>query len=254
MLVLENLTCGYNGTSILNDVSFTVRANEKLFIIGPNGCGKTTLLRAIAGLIPFSGQICIDHVPTTHLNKRDLARKIALMSQISTVYFSYTVYETVMQGRYAHIGGLLKRERRIDRDIVLSCLEETGLLALRDRNIKELSGGQLQRVFLARTFAQEPQIILLDEPTNHLDFRHQLDLMHHINRWVKKPGRAVIGVMHDMNLALSFSDRLIILRNGGLFAQGRSDSLDLDLINHTFDTDIRGHMVQSLKKWERQSA
>ena len=252
MLRVENLSCGYNGTDVVNSVTFTAVENEKLFIIGPNGCGKTTLLRAIAGLLPYSGTVYIDESDTGTLSKKELSRKVALMSQFSEIYFSYSVYETVMQGRYAHLKeSLFKTETQTDREVVASCLEITGLLELKDKNIQELSGGQLQRVFLARVLAQEPQIILLDEPTNHLDLRYQLEFMSYLEEWVKLPGRIVVGVIHDLNLALSFADRLMILQDGEVFAQGNCGEIDLELIDQTFNTNVKDYMVQSLKKWER---
>jgi len=247
---VENLVCGYDGVRVLNGVSFAAAPHEKLFVIGPNGCGKTTLLRALAGLIPYSGSVRVDGADAAPLSRKQRSQKIALLTQLATVTFSYSVLETVLQGRYAHLqDGFFKSHRPSDRNAALSCLEATGLSDLKDKNIRELSGGQLQRVFLARALAQEPQIILLDEPTNHLDFRYQLELMSYLDSWVRQPGRIVIGVMHDINLALSSADRLLILKNGGVFAQGKTSELDLALIDQTFDADVRAYMVRSLGQW-----
>jgi len=252
MINVSNLACGYNDVNVLNDINFTVSSNKKMLIVGPNGCGKTTLLKAIAGLIPYRGNVYIDGNDIAKLGKKNLSKKIALLTQVSKVYFSYTVYETVMQGRYVHLKDtFFKEETQADKEVVLSCLETTGLLLLKDKNIKELSGGQLQRVFLARILAQEPEIILLDEPTNHLDFRYQIELMKYIDKWVQTSNRIVIGVVHDMNLALSLADEIIMLKDGEIFAQGDCNSLDLDLISKTFDADVKGYMIESLKKWER---
>jgi len=252
MIRVNNLTCGYNDVNVLANISFTVPANQKTLIVGPNGCGKTTLLRALAGLIPYEGHVLIDGEDVAALSKKELSKKVAFLSQLSKVYFSYSVYETVMQGRYVHLKNtIFKTESKIDKEVVASCLKTTGLLELKDKNIKELSGGQLQRVFLARVLAQEPDIILLDEPTNHLDLRYQLELMAHLDEWVQTSGRIVIGVVHDMNLALSFADDIIILKDGKIFAWDKCDCLDLGLINQTFDTDVTTYMRQSLKKWER---
>ena len=253
MIRVEGLTCSYDGEmDVLTDISFAVKPNKKLFIAGPNGCGKTTLLRAMAGLIPYEGKVKIGDVDVAHLSKKALSKKIALLSQHATLHFSYSVYETVMQGRYVHLKDtFFKSETKKDKEMVFSCLETTGLLALKDKNIKELSGGQLQRVFLARVLAQEPAIILLDEPTNHLDLRYQLELMQYLNKWVQAPGRIVIGVVHDMNLALSFADEVMMLKAGKIFAYHEADGLDLTLIDQTFDTDVTAYMRQSLKKWER---
>lgn len=252
MLQIKKLRCSRGNEQVLFDVDFQVEANKKLIVVGPNGCGKTTLLKAMAGLIPYDGKVKIDGDDVSKLSKKEQAKKMALLAQTSTIYFPYSVYETVMQGRYVHLkDGLFKREGVQDRKVVDDCLETVGLLELRDKGIHELSGGQLQRVFLARVFAQEPEIILLDEPTNHLDLRYQLELMTYLDQWVKKPGRLVIGVFHNMNLALSFADEIVMLKEGRVFAHQPVEALDLDLIDATFDVKVQDHMRRSLKKWER---
>jgi len=253
MISVNNLTCGYyDDVNVLTDISFTVPSNKKMLIVGPNGCGKTTLLRAMAGLIPYQGNVLIDGEDVSAFSKKELSKKVALLSQLSNIYFSYSVYETVMQGRYVHLKStFFKGETQIDKEVVALCLETTGLLEMKDKNIKELSGGQLQRVFLARVLAQEPEIILLDEPTNHLDLRYQLELMNYLDKWVQESGHIVIGVVHDMNLALSFADEIMMLKDGKIFACDHRDTLDLDLIDKTFDTNVTAYMRESLKKWER---
>ncbi len=255
MMRIEKLCCGYSGLPVLRNVSFTAKENEKLFIVGPNGCGKTTMLRAMAGLISFDGNISIDGLNIKRADKKSLAKKIAIMSQFSAIYFPFTVYETVMQGRYAHMQkGLFKNETPKDREAVMRCLESTDLIGIKDKSIKELSGGQLQRTFLARVFAQEPQVILLDEPTNHLDIKYQLELMEYLEIWVKAPGRAVIGVLHDINLAMSFCDRLLVIREGRIFAHGKTDTLDFNIIDEAYGADVKDYMIQSLRKWDKNNA
>jgi len=252
MLSVTGLTCGYGDIDVLHDIDFVVLPNKKLLVVGPNGCGKTTLLKAISGLIPYRGKVEIEGENVTFLSQKERSKKVALLSQFSPLHFPYTVYETVMQGRYVHLkDDFFKGETAKDKEIVLSCLETTGLLPLKDRSIKELSGGQLQRVFLARVFAQEPSLILLDEPMNHLDLRYQLELMDYLDQWVKKPGRMVVGVVHDLNLALAFADEMIVLKGGKVFAHEETHTFDLDLIDQLFDAKIRRYMQQSLKRWER---
>ena len=250
MLNVEHLTCGYGGEPVVKDVSFRVREGEKLCILGPNGCGKTTLLRALAGLLPCQGTVEVTGTDLRRIPARQRARKMALMSQISPAYFDYTVYEAVMLGRYAHQrGGLLAGESETDRRAVEESLRRTGTWELRDRLVTRLSGGQLQRVFLARTFAQEPQIILLDEPTNHLDLRCQAELMDSLRTWVAAGSRCVVGVLHDLSLALSFADSLLLLDRGGVLVCERLERFDLALLDRLYGMDVRGHMRAALRPW-----
>ena len=250
MLNVEHLSCGYGGTTVVKDVSFRVREREKLCILGPNGCGKTTLLRALAGLLPCEGTIEMTGTDLRSLPARQRAQKLALMSQLSPAAFDYTVYETVMLGRYAHQrGGLLSGESERDRKAVEDSLTLTGTWELRDRLVTQLSGGQLQRVFLARAFAQEPQAILLDEPTNHLDLRYQVELIDSLRTWADSPGRCVVGVFHDINLALSFADTVLLLDQGGVLAHERMEDFDLSRLNGLYGMDVRNHMKTTLQRW-----
>ena len=250
MLNVEHLTCGYGGEPVVKDVSFRVREGEKLCILGPNGCGKTTLLRSLAGLLPCEGTVELDRDNLCKLPARQRAKKLALMSQLSPAAFDYTVYEAVMLGRYAHQrGGLLGTESGADRKAVEDSLNLTGVWDLRNRLVTELSGGQLQRVFLARAFAQEPQVILLDEPTNHLDLRYQVELTDSLRLWAERPGRCVVGVFHDINLALSFADTVLLLDRGAVLAHERIEDFDLSQLDGLYGMDVRGHMRAVLKRW-----
>ena len=250
MLRVEHLTCGYGGPPVVKDVSFRVREGEKLCILGPNGCGKTTLLRSLAGLLPCEGTVEMEGSDLRRLPARQRAQKLALMSQLAPATFDYTVYETVMLGRYAHQrGGLLSGESEADRKAVEESMDLTGTWELRDRLVTELSGGQLQRVFLARTFAQEPQAILLDEPTNHLDLRYQVELIDSLRLWADRPGRCVVGVLHYINLALAFADTVLLLDRGSVLAYERMENFDLSLLDSLYGMDVRGHMKTTLQRW-----
>ena len=251
MLQVEHLSCGYGDKPIVRDMSFRVEKGERLCILGPNGCGKTTLLRGIMGILPAQGTVIVDGEALTGMPARRKARKIALMSQLSSAYFAYTVYETVMLGRYAHQKrNAFFSESEEDRRIVRESLEKTGMFPYQDRLITELSGGQLQRVFLAQIFAQDPQVVLLDEPTNHLDLKYQVELVDTLKGWVKAGDRCVVGVLHDINLALSFADQVLLMEEGMVKAFEKTSAFDLSLLNRIYQTDVQGYMREALKRWQ----
>lgn len=252
MLRVRDLRAGYNGIDVIKDISFSLSSSESLCIVGPNGCGKTTLLRAISGLIPSRGVIELDNQPIQELGRKGVGRKIALMSQLTSLYFSYTVFETVMMGRYLHMkGGVFSGPSKADVDSVEECLRAVKLTAQRDKEITALSGGQLQRMLLARVLAQEPQLILLDEPTNHLDLRYQTELMDYLREWASYKDHAVIGVLHDLNLAMSLADNILLMDGGHIAAHGSaSDVLRGPLLREVYGMDVAGYMKSSLNRWE----
>ncbi|MBR0463521.1 MAG: ABC transporter ATP-binding protein [Clostridia bacterium] len=251
MIELKSMRAGYGSEEILHDLSFTFESGKNYCILGPNGCGKTTLLRAMAGLIPHKGEVLIDGQRVESMKRRKIASKIAVMSQINTLYFPYTIYDTVMLGRYQHINRFSAGASEEDRRVVDRCLEMTGLVGLQNRMVDELSGGQLQRVFLAQTLAQEPDTILLDEPTNHLDIRHQIDLIEYLKGWTADGRHSVIGVMHDINLALRLTDETVFLKDGRLAGAGRFQRVATKpFLNSIFDMDISAYMLDALEKWK----
>ncbi|MFV0527292.1 MAG: ABC transporter ATP-binding protein [Lachnospiraceae bacterium] len=251
MLKVKNVSTGYGKQMIVHNVSFEVADNENLCIIGPNGCGKTTLLRAVCNLLPFEGSIEVDGRPVQKMRQNEIAAKIAMMSQSAGVYFSYSVYDTVMMGRYLHFrNGMLKMPQQEDRQIVLQCLETLDLMKVKDQEITTLSGGQLQRVFLARTLVQEPQIILLDEPTNHLDLKYQIELIEYLRVWSQQENHSVIGVLHDINLAMRLSDSIVMMKDGAMAAYGSAtEIMTKERLRDTYDIDIAGYMKESLQRW-----
>ena len=253
MLTLQNVSAGYNGIDVINNISLNVKEGENLCIIGPNGCGKTTLIKAISGIIPHSGNIKIDGIDINKMKREQVAKKVAVMSQISTIYFSYTIYETVLLGRYLHMKGRTFKEPSFrDREYTDKCLKAVGLYNIKNKQISNLSGGQLQRVYLARTLAQEPSIILLDEPTNHLDLKHQTELIDFLKDWSKNENHSVIGVLHDLNLAMKLSDNMLILDNGKIAAYGKTDEvIPSKLLNEVYDMNVTEYMVDSLRQWQR---
>lgn len=250
MLEVKNLYTGYDKRDIIQNISFDIKRGENLCIVGPNGCGKSTLLKSIANIIEYKGNIKIDGREVSELSRIELAKKIGLMSQISHLYFPYTVYDTVSLGRYAYSKGIFSKTSLEDHKVIVESMKKVGVYELKDKVITELSGGQLQRVFLARVFAQNPDVILLDEPTNHLDFKHQIELLENLNKWVKDNNKIVIGVLHDLNLVQYFADKVLILQDGKEVDYGLSeDVLNGLTLNKVYGMDIKDFMINILQKW-----
>jgi len=252
MLKLSNVYVNYGDSEVVKNISFEMGSGDNLSVIGPNGCGKTTLLKAIANILKYRGDIEIDGRPVNRMKHKEIASKIAMMSQTSAIYFSYSVFETVMMGRYIHIkDGLLGLPSQDDTECVLKCLAAVNLLDEKDEDITKLSGGQLQRVFLARTIAQEPEIILLDEPTNHLDLKYQIELIEYLKEWARQSSRTVVGVLHDINLAMRLSDNLMIMKDGQTAAFGKAkDTVKSEILESVYGIDIVKYMRNTLKQWE----
>ena len=250
MLSLSNVSAGYDGADVIRNISFDV--SGCMSIIGPNGCGKTTLLKAIANILPYKGQIQVQGRPFSKMKRREISLNIAMLSQQPNIYFSYSVYDTVMMGRYLHIRGRITgAPTSVDKDVVMRSLQAVDLLAEKDRDITKMSGGQLQRVFLARALAQEPRVILLDEPTNHLDLKCQIEIINYLKKWAADGNRAIVGVLHDINLAMLFSDHMIVMKNGELQANGKAgEIISAGLLDDVYEMDVAGYMRESLKKWE----
>jgi len=251
VLEVNNLFAGYNGADVIFYINFLMNEGESLCVLGPNGCGKSTLLKAIARLIDYKGAVLLNGGDISSLPRRELAKKIALLSQSSQVFFPFTVYETVSMGRYAYLQGLLKNLSSDDKEIIENILKKLDIWDIKDRMIDELSGGTLQRVFLARTLVQTPDIILLDEPANHLDLKHQIELLDFLKDWVKENNKMLIGVFHDLNMARLFGDTAIVMNNGRIAANGKIDDvLNSDVLNNVYEIDVNKFMKDALEKWK----
>lgn len=255
MLEISNVCAGYGEKEIVHNISFQLQAGENMCILGANGCGKTTLLRAVGNLIPFRGSVKLDGVELKSMKRRQIAEKIAMLSQLNGTYFSYSVYDTVMLGRYQHIRQTFSdRPSKQDREVVEQCLDTVGMLDMAQRRIHELSGGQLQRVFLAKALAQDPQIILLDEPTNHLDVKQQVELIQHLKKWSHEGDHAVIGVFHDINLALQMADKVLFMKEGSRCAFGKIEQImSRSLLKEVYGMDIAAYLDQEHDNWKKLS-
>jgi len=251
MLEVKNLFAGYNNKDVIFDINFETQRGESLCVLGPNGCGKSTLLKSIARIIEFRGSVSMNGDDISAVTRKELAKKIALLSQNAQVFFPYTVYETVSMGRYAYSQGLFKNLSDEDKNIIEEISQKLDIWDIRERMIDELSGGTLQRVFLARALTQTPDLILLDEPANHLDLKHQIELLDYLKKWVKENNKSLIGVFHDLNLARHFADTAILMKSGKIAANGKIDDiLNGEVLNNVYGINIHAFMRESFEKWK----
>lgn len=249
MIEVNNLSFSYNynNKKILKNISFKLFENERLCIIGPNGSGKTTLLKCLCNILDFQGSVFINN---KNIKDIEVYKSVSFLSQSSEIYFDYNVFDTVMLGRYANFKDkLLSIPSEEDKEFVFECLEKLNIIHLKDKLINRLSGGELQKVFLARAFAQNPKIILMDEPTNHLDLNSQIELIYNLQEWVNKDFRCIIAVMHDINNALNFADKILVLKDGNSKFFGYTSDFDLQLFNDIYAINVVEYIKKSLIKW-----
>ncbi|AOJ03727.1 iron dicitrate ABC transporter ATP-binding protein [Burkholderia mayonis] len=233
-LVARDLSLGYGPRRIVDTLSLSIEPGRITVLLGPNGSGKSTLLRALAGLLaPRGGDALLDDVPLGQWPRRKLARRIAFLAQTQDIPAGLTVQELVRHGRFAH-RTWLRGETDDDRGAVEWALTTTGLLPMRDRPLVALSGGERQRVGIAMALAQRADILLLDEPTTYLDLGHQLDVMQTLRRLNEEFGLTLVMSLHDLNQAMRFADRAIVMRGGRLVADGAP----VDVLTPAFVADV----------------
>ena len=216
-ITIKNLTFSYNSHKILDDLSIVIENSEILSLVGPNGSGKTTLIKCIDRILKPKGSILLDGQELEKMSRQEVARQIGYVPQSSSTPLATTVFDTVLMGRRPHISW---RVTDFDLDKVAEVLERLHLEDLAMRDFSQLSGGQKQKVLIARALAQEPTVLLLDEPTSNLDMLHQLEVMETVSSLVKEKNISAVMAIHDLNLASRFSDKLIMLKNGKVYASG----------------------------------
>lgn len=236
----DTIQVSFGSKTILHDISLAIQDKEFVGIIGPNGSGKSTFLKCLYRVLqPSGGKIYFDGSELSSLSHRDTALKMAVVAQHSTVNFDFSVLEMVLMGR-APYKGLLDRDQLDDYEIARHALAQVGLSDFESRNFNTLSGGEQQRVILARALAQRTECLVLDEPTNHLDIKYQLELM----TIVKRLDATVVSAIHDLNLAAIYCDRIIALKDGHIVCSGTpQDVLSSDTIRHIYGVSA---MVQTL--------
>ena len=246
-ITVKNMNAFYGRTEILHDINLEIDSGEKVFIGGSNGSGKTTLLRVLSGLIPHGGEVLIDGKEISSMKRKEAAGLIALMPQISDVYFPYTVNETVLLGTYASSGNAFGGIKPDDILFAQKCMEECGVQDLKDRHLDELSGGQLQRVLLARTYAQRTPFLFLDEPGNNLDIKYQAELCDRLNEWAKGKTKdidnSLVCVFHDLEQARRCCTRAVMLKDGRIVFDGDiNDGLTNEMLTKIYDFDISSYI------------
>lgn len=216
MIELQHITVNFGNHEILKNICANITEGRITAVMGPNGCGKTTLLRCIGGLLtPTSGQVLIDEKQVCDYTARALAQKVAFVRQQAQTDFEFSAFETVLMGRNPY-QKRLQNESQADWDIVEQCMRQTNTWHLRLAKPNEMSGGEMQRVMIARALAQQTPVLLMDEPVSNLDIAHQLEIM----RLLRDTDKSVVIVIHDLNLALQFCDNLLLFHEGRLLYHG----------------------------------
>ena len=232
----------------MNNVSFDVERGDWCMLLGPNGAGKSTSVFAIAKTIPYSGLIKLNGKDIQEYKNTDYAKKIGFLSQKNLVAYDFSVDEIVSMGRYAHAEGAFRTLSKQDKLKVDEALEACGLQDLRYRSVQELSGGEVQRTFLAQTLAQDPEILVLDEPTNNLDLRYQEEIFELLQKWIKDKNGTLVSVVHDIALAKYYGSTGVLLENGHVSSAGKINEVLSDQnINKVYGINVKSYIKKLYK-------
>jgi iron complex transport system ATP-binding protein len=239
LLDCDRVSFAYGAIQALSELSFSVMKGEILGLLGPNGSGKSTAVRILSRvLVPRSGCVRLDGKDLARYRREELARQIAVVPQETRIELPFSALEVVLMGRSPHLGRL-SFERTEDLQIAYRAMEQTGVRDLAAREIHGLSGGERQRVILARAVAQEPRVLVLDEPTAFLDIKHQVEVYDLVKTLSRQAGLTVIAVLHDLNLAALYCDRIALLKAGRLFCLGVPEEvLTYATIKTVYETEV----------------
>jgi len=249
LLNVDKLSAGYQNGFVIEDISFSLQPGEFVSVLGRNGSGKSTLIKALQGLLRnVRGKVEVGSHNVFVMSPKKLAQQVSYVPQISSLPFQFSVEEMIHMGRYVH-------QRRFsgpstgDRDAVQEVMELTGIGHLRKKKIAHLSGGEQQRVFIARALAQNTPLLFLDEPSSHLDISYQIEIYRILKKLQLEKGKTVLSTEHNINLAIPYSQRLLLMKEGRIFAQGSPDKLITKAtIRQVFgaDVDIRDNIHSGL--------
>lgn len=242
MLNIDHLSVYYGSRQVLRDIQLEMNSGEIVALIGPNGAGKSTLIRSISGVIPIrAGHVFVDQKNVTTLSTMERARYISVLPQAVSMPPAFTVWETVLLGRTPYLNFLGQTSAK-DEALARQALQQADVLHLVGKRMDEISGGEQQRVLLARTLVQDTPILLMDEPTTHLDLSHQIDLLKLVTKHAREKKLTVLIALHDLNLASMFADRIAIVQNGQLCVAGTpQETLTSDIINSVYQVAV--HIV-----------
>ena len=219
-LEMQNITLGYGHRAVVEEITFDAKPGEMIGLVGPNGSGKSTILKAISRVItPWQGKVLINGSDIAGISRRELARLISTVPQMPVLPSAYTAYEVVLMGRNPHLG-LFQYESTEDMAIAWQAMERTSTRQLAQRRISELSGGEIQSVVIARALTQTTQAMILDEPTANLDVGRQIEILDLIRDMCLENELTVVAALHDLNLAVHYCDRVILISSGGIHAKG----------------------------------
>lgn len=223
MIELKDVTYGYTDKAVLRNVSVRFEAGGMYAVMGANGCGKTTLLRLVAGILqPHSGQVTVEEKSVRQYSAVQLAQRMAYVRQYPQTDFEFSAFETVLMGRNPY-QRRLQNESQHDWDIVEQCMKQTNTWHLRLAKPNQMSGGELQRVMLARALAQQTPVMLLDEPVSNLDIAHQFEILELLRTINRKEHKTILLVIHDLNMALRYCPQLVLLHKGGIHYNGATE-------------------------------
>lgn len=225
ILEVNNLSAGYENGIVIQDISFSLKKGDFLSILGKNGSGKSTLIKALQGLLKnISGGISVNGEDVLSLSSRQLAKKISYVPQIFSSSFEFSVAETVLMGRYAR-QSRLRSSSSDDSRIIEEVMTLTQIAHLREKKVAHLSGGERQRVFIARALAQDTPLLFLDEPSSHLDINYQVEIYQILKRLQEEKGKTILTTEHNINLAIPYSQKIMFLKDGRVYAIGPPDRL-----------------------------
>ncbi len=250
MIEVSSLSVTLGGKQIVQDVSFTADSGQWLMIAGPNGAGKTSIVNAISQSIPYTGSVSVDGVNLRGMKSRVLARKIGVLAQNRPLSYAFTAEEVVRLGCYSHRSSFFSSPEADSEALFQAAVRSTGIEGFLSRPVTTLSGGEVQRVFLAQLFAQDPQILILDEPANHLDLPFQKQIFDLTDAWRRQGNKTVISVVHDLSMAKLYGTHALLLSHGRTAACGTAEEVLTDEhLSEVYGISVSDWMKKLYELW-----